>query len=147
MVFSPLRCVLRPCNCHESAGVPFYGTDFHVAIRGVNSFQGRYAWKNTEVPMWFSIVASTAWRCTFENHGRQKGRLLRPHSEMMAITQRNLVFAHIYSMRPIENLEARLGTPKEADLGVPGATAKRLAASGCDSSRQIVVELSSPGID
>jgi hypothetical protein len=30
---------------------------------------------------------------------------------MMAITQRNLVFAHVTSMRPIEDLETRLGTP------------------------------------
>ena len=63
MVFGPLRCVLRSCNCHESAGVSFYGTGFHVAIRGVNSIKCRYAWKHTEVPMWFSIVAPTAWRC------------------------------------------------------------------------------------
>ena len=112
MVFSPRRRVLRPCNCHESAGVPFYRTGFHVAIRGVNSFQCRYAWEHAEVPMRFSIVAPTTWRCAFENDGRQKGRLLRPHSEMIAITQRNLVFAHVLSMRPIEILDARPVTPK-----------------------------------
>jgi hypothetical protein len=56
--------------------------------------------------MWFSVVAATAWRRTFENDRWQEGRFLRPHSEMMAITQRNLVFAHIPSMRPIEGFVA-----------------------------------------
>jgi hypothetical protein len=104
VVFSSRRRVLRPCNCHESARVPFYRTGFHLAIRGVNSFQCRYAWKHTEIPMRFPIVAPTTWRSTLENDRRQKGRLLRPHSDMMAITQRNLVFAHVTSMRPIEIL-------------------------------------------
>jgi hypothetical protein len=111
VVFSPRRRVLRPCNCHESAGVPFYRTGLHLAIRGVNSFQCRYAWKHTEIPMRFSIVAPTTWRSTFENDRRQKGRLLRPHSEMMAITQRNLVFAHVTSMRSFEILRHHLAAP------------------------------------
>ena len=54
--------------------------------------------------MWFSVVAAAAWRRAFENDRWRERGFLGPHSEMMAITQRNLVFAHVPSMRPIEVL-------------------------------------------